>query len=67
MCFEVNCNKCGKTSWSGCGRHVQSVYDRVPEGQRCLCKSWPGVGAAQSATPTSGSQAASNNPSAKAS
>ncbi|KAH7366560.1 hypothetical protein KP509_18G085100 [Ceratopteris richardii] len=43
MCYEVKCSKCGKTSWGGCGLHVKSVYNRVPEGQRCFCKSWPGV------------------------
>ncbi|KAL7175743.1 hypothetical protein ACSBR2_029350 [Camellia fascicularis] len=43
MCYEVKCSTCGKTSWGGCGRHVPSVYKRVPEGQHCQCKEWPGV------------------------
>ncbi|XAR62017.1 hypothetical protein NMG60_11016593 [Bertholletia excelsa] len=43
MCYEVKCSTCGKTSWGGCGRHVASVYKRVPEGQHCQCKEWPGI------------------------
>ncbi|CAN4122476.1 unnamed protein product [Withania somnifera] len=43
MCYEAMCSTCGKTSWGGCGRHVPSVYNRIPEGQHCKCKSWPGV------------------------
>ncbi|KAG5612899.1 hypothetical protein H5410_024180 [Solanum commersonii] len=43
MCYEVKCSSCGKTGWGGCGRHVPSVYNRIPEGQHCQCKDWPGV------------------------
>ncbi|GKV33472.1 hypothetical protein SLEP1_g41987 [Rubroshorea leprosula] len=43
MCYEVKCSTCGKTTWGGCGRHVPSVYKRIPEGQHCLCRDWPGV------------------------
>ncbi|KAF5765694.1 hypothetical protein HanRHA438_Chr15g0718871 [Helianthus annuus] len=43
MCYEVKCSKCGKTTWGGCGFHVASVYKRIPEGQHCQCKGWPGV------------------------
>ncbi|KAF7138519.1 hypothetical protein RHSIM_Rhsim07G0216100 [Rhododendron simsii] len=43
MCYEAKCSKCGKTSWGGCGLHVRSVYNRIPEGQHCQCKGWPGV------------------------
>jgi hypothetical protein len=35
MCHAVNCRKCGKTTWSGCGRHVDQVMGRVPKAQRC--------------------------------
>jgi hypothetical protein len=24
-CFAVTCDKCGKTTWRGCGNHVDSV------------------------------------------
>ncbi|KAK4779366.1 hypothetical protein SAY86_006894 [Trapa natans] len=50
MCYEVKCSKCGKSTWGGCGRHVSSVHKRIPEGQHCLCRSWPGVNAADSSS-----------------
>ncbi|WOK97074.1 hypothetical protein Cni_G05782 [Canna indica] len=43
MCYEVKCEKCGKTTWGGCGLHVASVYRRITDGQRCMCRNWPGV------------------------
>ncbi|KAB1220442.1 hypothetical protein CJ030_MR3G009902 [Morella rubra] len=49
MCYETKCSTCGKTTWGGCGRHVASVYKRVPEGQRCNCQDWPGVKAGDDA------------------
>jgi hypothetical protein len=38
MCRKVNCRKCGKPSWSGCGAHVEQVLGDVPQSQRCQCK-----------------------------
>lgn len=35
MCSAVNCRVCGKTTWAGCGQHVDSVKARVPAGQWC--------------------------------
>ncbi|PIN08363.1 hypothetical protein CDL12_19064 [Handroanthus impetiginosus] len=43
MCYEVKCQNCGKRSWGGCGSHVPAVYKRIPIGQHCQCKAWPGV------------------------
>lgn len=43
MCYAVACSKCGKTTWSGCGRHVASVYRQIGQGQHCLCREWPGI------------------------
>lgn len=37
MCFPVKCNLCGKTTWSGCGLHVDMVMRGVPPEQRCHC------------------------------
>ena len=37
MCHATKCSKCGKTTWSGCGQHVESVFRNVPVGQRCFC------------------------------
>ena len=49
MCYESKCSNCGKTSWGGCGRHVPAVHKRIPEGQHCNCKAWPGVDSAVAA------------------
>jgi hypothetical protein len=35
MCYAVTCKKCGKTTWSGCGQHVDQVMRGVPRNQRC--------------------------------
>ncbi len=35
MCRAVKCRKCGKTTWAGCGQHVDQVMARVPRGDRC--------------------------------
>ena len=35
MCRAVSCRKCGKTTWAGCGQHVDSVLRGVPSSERC--------------------------------
>ncbi|HET9518713.1 MAG TPA: hypothetical protein VFO77_13415 [Actinoplanes sp.] len=35
MCREAVCRKCGKTTWAGCGQHVDEVMRGVPKAQRC--------------------------------
>jgi hypothetical protein len=35
MCRAVTCRKCGKTTWAGCGQHVDQVMRRVPAADRC--------------------------------
>ena len=35
MCHAVTCNVCGKTTWSGCGQHINQVKAQVPKGQWC--------------------------------
>lgn len=35
MCRAVTCKVCGKTTWAGCGQHVDAVMRNVPAGQRC--------------------------------
>lgn len=35
MCRSVTCKKCGKTTWAGCGMHVDQVMSGVPHAQRC--------------------------------
>jgi hypothetical protein len=35
MCRAVKCRRCGKTTWAGCGQHVQQVLKGIPASQRC--------------------------------
>ncbi|NUR14888.1 hypothetical protein [Terrabacter sp. C0L_2] len=35
MCRPATCKTCGKTTWAGCGQHVDQVMRNVPTGQRC--------------------------------
>lgn len=35
MCRRTTCRTCGKTTWAGCGRHVDSVMAGVPAAARC--------------------------------
>lgn len=35
MCRAATCKKCGKTTWAGCGQHVDSVMRGVPRSDRC--------------------------------
>ncbi len=35
MCQAVACKKCGKTTWAGCGQHVDQVLRGVPKANRC--------------------------------
>lgn len=39
MCSPTRCRRCGKTTWSGCGNHVDQVMGDVPSSQRCRCSS----------------------------
>jgi hypothetical protein len=35
MCQRITCSVCGKPSFAGCGRHVESVLGDVPVAERC--------------------------------
>lgn len=35
MCRAVTCKECGKTTWAGCGQHVDQVMGKVSPSQRC--------------------------------
>ena len=35
MCRAVTCKRCGKTTWAGCGQHIDSVLAEVPRDRRC--------------------------------
>jgi hypothetical protein len=48
MCRATTCRTCGKTTWAGCGQHVDQVMARVPRADRC-------PGHQQAAEPAGGS------------
>ena len=35
MCRPVTCKVCGKTTWAGCGQHIDQVKAQVPADQWC--------------------------------
>ena len=35
MCRPVACRTCGKTTWAGCGQHIDAVKATVPAGKWC--------------------------------
>lgn len=35
MCRAVTCKQCGKTTWAGCGQHVDQVRSGVPRADWC--------------------------------
>jgi hypothetical protein len=35
MCRPVTCSVCGRTTWEGCGRHVEEVRRTVPASRWC--------------------------------
>lgn len=37
MCSPTRCRNCSKTTWTGCGNHVDQVMRSVPKPQRCDC------------------------------
>jgi hypothetical protein len=38
MCRAVKCRRCGKTSWTGCGAHVDAVMSSIAADDRCRCE-----------------------------
>ncbi len=38
MCRRIDCPKCGRPSFAGCGMHVEQVLGNVPPAQRCRCR-----------------------------
>lgn len=37
MCRAVKCRSCNKTTWAGCGNHVDDVMRHIPTSERCRC------------------------------
>jgi hypothetical protein len=44
MCRRVECRKCGRPTFAGCGAHVEQVLGDVPIAQRCQCRASPAKG-----------------------
>lgn len=38
MCRRIECEKCGRPSFTGCGAHVEQVLRDVPADERCKCR-----------------------------
>jgi hypothetical protein len=38
MCRLVECRKCGRPTYAGCGAHVEQVLGHVPPAERCQCR-----------------------------
>lgn len=38
MCQPAVCKTCGKTTWKGCGLHVDAVMRDVAPDNRCTCE-----------------------------
>ena len=38
MCRRVQCEKCGKPTFAGCGMHIEQVLAGVPVEERCHCR-----------------------------
>jgi hypothetical protein len=35
MCHTIACSVCGKTTWDGCGQHIEEALQGIPDAQRC--------------------------------
>jgi hypothetical protein len=35
MCRAITCKTCQKTTWTGCGQHIDQVMQGVPRNQHC--------------------------------
>jgi hypothetical protein len=38
MCRLVDCPKCGRPTYAGCGAHIEQVLGHVPADERCRCR-----------------------------
>ena len=53
MCRRVQCAKCGRPTFAGCGAHIEQVLGDVPRDQRCNCREQAAT-APSGTAPTSG-------------
>jgi hypothetical protein len=38
MCSRIECPKCHRPTFAGCGAHVEQVLGSVPKADRCNCR-----------------------------
>lgn len=38
MCMRAKCRQCSKVTYSGCGKHLDKVFQGLPESELCRCK-----------------------------
>jgi hypothetical protein len=38
MCRRVECPKCKKPTYAGCGKHIDQVLGDIPLEKRCTCR-----------------------------
>ena len=38
MCKRVTCPKCERSTWAGCGAHIEQALADVPPAERCTCE-----------------------------
>jgi hypothetical protein len=38
MCQRVQCERCQKPTYSGCGKHIEQVLRSVSAADRCSCR-----------------------------
>lgn len=41
MCRRIECSRCGRPTFAGCGAHVEQVLGDVPRDRRCRCHEQP--------------------------
>lgn len=46
MCRRVECSRCGRPTFAGCGAHVEQVLGGVPRSDRCQCREQKAAGGA---------------------
>jgi hypothetical protein len=52
MCRRVQCEKCGKPTYAGCGMHIEQVLAGVPTEDRCHCRDQKDVKTGAEASPS---------------
>lgn len=50
MCRRVECSRCARPTYAGCGAHVERVLADVPPNQRCRCREEKGESVGSSTT-----------------